>query len=359
MNDPREHTGTRSPGRSRSLDSARGPERPRRPLRVLVAAPLAAAVLGTGALVSIPFVTDGSSEADAPSLATVSEAPLPRLPLEVNERVRYWMERFQTDGRWGFERFLAREGLYGALIREKLRERGMPEELLYLAMIESGFSAGATSHVAAVGLWQFMGPTARQYGLRVDQWVDERRDPVEATDAALDYLQWLHDRYGSWYLAAAAYNAGPARVDRALRRQRAGASGVAAAAAEADTAGDETLYWEVQHDLPRETREHIPRLLAATILARDAERNGFDVTPARPYVFDRVFVPGGTSLSIVARAVGVDAALMRDLNPHLLRGVTPPGGSYALRVPVGSTHQVVAALGRGPWNTGMARRADD
>lgn len=355
MNDPREYTGTRSPGSSRSLDPARSPERSRRPLRVLVAAPLAAFVLGTAALAPFSFGTAPPAD-DRPSLPAVVEAPLPRLPLEVNERVRYWMERFQTDERWGFERFLAREGLYGTLIREKLRERGMPEELLYLAMIESGFSVGATSHVAAVGLWQFMGPTARQYGLRVDQWVDERRDPVEATDAALDYLQWLHDRYGSWYLAAAAYNAGPARVDRALRRQRATAAG---AVAQAEAAGDETLYWEVQHDLPRETREHIPRLLAATILARDAEQNGFDVTPARPYVFDRVFVPGGTSLSVVARAVDADVALVRDLNPHLIRGVTPPGGSYALRVPVGSTHQVVAALGRGSWNTGAVRRADD
>jgi membrane-bound lytic murein transglycosylase D len=353
MNDPREPREPRCPGNSRFSIFAGAFVTPRR--RVLALAAVSAAALCLGAVYTVPLGLDTETvtELESIGLPAVSEAPLPRLPLEVNERVRYWMERFTTDQRWSFERFLAREGLYGTLIREKLRQRGMPEELLYLAMIESGFSVGATSHVAAVGLWQFMGPTARQYGLRVDQWVDERRDPVEATDAALDYLEWLHARYESWYLAAAAYNAGPGRVDRTLRRERASA---AAAVQEAGGSGDETLYWQVQHDLPRETREHVPRLLAATLLARNARRNGFDVTPARPYEFDRVFVPGGTSLSVVARAVGADVALVRDLNPHLIRGVTPPGGSYALRVPVGSTHQVVAALGGGPWGS---HRTDD
>ncbi len=308
------------------------------------------------ALGAMGAVNGGSTDpvADERALPSVADAPLPRLPMEINERVRYWMKRFRTDQRWSFERFLTREGLYGSLIRDKLRERGMPEELLYLAMIESGFSSGATSSVAAVGLWQFMGPTARQYGLRVDQWVDERRDPVKATDAALDYLQWLHDRYESWYLAAAAYNAGPGRVDRVLRRR----PSVATASADGEAAaGDEDLYWSIQHDLPRETREYVPRMLAATLLARDADLNGFDVTPARPYEFDRVWVPGGTSLGVVARAVGSEAAMLRALNPHLVRGVTPPGASYPLRIPVGTTQRVVAALGGGPW--GRFHRADD
>lgn len=343
MNHPRERRDPRSPRSTRSF--------------------LAAFGLGTAALVLVltGFAWSGlegpaNNGRDA-GLPEVSDAPLPRLPVEVNERVRYWMARFTSDQRWSFERFLAREGVYGSLIREKLRARGMPEELLYLAMIESGFSVGATSSVAAVGLWQFMGPTARQYGLRVDQWVDERRDPIEATDAALDYLQWLYDRYDSWYLAAAAYNSGPGRVDRALRRQRAAADAGSEPVVANGEPGDETLYWQVQHDLPPETREHVPRLLAATLLARSAASEGFDIDPARPYEFDRVWVPGGTSLSVVARALDTESALLRDLNPHLVRGVTPPGASYALRVPVGSTHQVVAALGGGPW--GENARADD
>jgi membrane-bound lytic murein transglycosylase D len=333
-------------------------ERGRSRRRALHFSPLPGAAL----LVALAWVgmvgaaaDEDTSTSARPTDASAVEAPIPRLPVEVTERVRYWMKRFQTDQRSSFESFLSREGLYGSLIREKLRARGMPEELLYLAMIESGFSTGATSDVAAVGLWQLMGPTAREYGLRVDLWVDERRDPLEATDAALDYLGWLYERYGSWYLAAAAYNAGPGRVDRALRRG--GASPATRSGATPADAGDENLYWEVQHDLPPETREHVPRLLAATLLARGSERGQFEISPSRPYEFDRVWVPGGTSLAVVARSVGAKVALLRDLNPHLVRDVTPPGASYALRVPVGTTHQVVAALSRGL--RGGSRRADD
>lgn len=261
------------------------------------------------------------------------------LPVEMNARVERWMDRFRTDQRGSFERFLAREGLYGSLIRDKLRERDMPEELIYLAMIESGFSAGATSPVSAAGVWQFMGPTAREYGLRVDRWVDERRDPVKATDAALDYLQWLHERYDSWYLAAAAYNAGFGRVDRVLRAHADGRK------------GDEAIYWEIIEHLPRETREYVPRLLAATMLARQAFREGFEVIPYGPYEYDRVWVPGNTPLAAVARSLDVPAELMGDLNPHLIRGVTPPGTSYGLRVPVGATGDVMASLGARSYQT--------
>ncbi len=147
------------------------------------------------------------------------------LPIEVNERVEHWMVRFSTSDKPEFERTLSRAGLYSDMIRGKLRARGMPEELVYLAMIESGFLTHARSTVSATGMWQFMGPTARAYGLRIDAYVDERRDPVKATDAALDYLSDLYQQYGSWYLAAAAYNAGPTRVSLALARQSGGRAG--------------------------------------------------------------------------------------------------------------------------------------
>lgn len=291
------------------------------------------------------LVSGEAPPTDEPSLPLLEDAAVASLPVDVNERVRYWVKRFTTDERRTFEQFMSREGLYGDLIRAKLAERGMPEELIYLAMIESGFSPSATSHVAAVGLWQFMGPTAQQYGLRVDEWVDERRDPIRATDAALEYLQWLHDRYDSWYLAAAAYNAGPGRVDRALRRG-------GARSAE----GDADLYWEIIDHLPRETREHVPRMLAVTLLARDTDRYEFDIRSAGAYSFDRVWVPGGTPLRVVARALDVPTSELRDLNPHLIRGATPPGGSYGLRVPVGDVARVVASIGGGPWGP---RGADD
>lgn len=303
-----------------------------------------AVALIAGSVAVSPSIGDSS-----PSEVLLSanlDAPVAALPVEVNARVRYWMERFTTDQRSTFELYMSRKGRYEDLVVERLRRRGMPDELLYLAMIESGFLPRASSQVSAVGLWQFMGPTAQQYGLRVDNFVDERRDPLRATDAALTYLQWLHDRYDSWYLAAAAYNAGPGRVDRALRQ-----GGSAAATDDVD------LYWEIIDHLPRETREHVPKLLAATILARNAGALGFQIEPVQPYAFDRVWVPGGTTLRVVARELDVPAQLIRDLNPHLVRGVTPPGGSYGLRVPVGRTAQVVASIGGGRW--GSQRAADD
>jgi membrane-bound lytic murein transglycosylase D len=268
----------------------------------------------------------------SPVAESEPEVVLAEFPITVNERVEGWMDRYLNDQRPQFEHFLSRKGLYSGMIRGKLRERGMPEDLLYLAMIESGFSPRATSRVSASGIWQFMGPTAQDYGLRIDEWVDERRDPIKATDAALDYLEQLHGRFGSWYLAAAAYNAGPSRVARLVRRHH------------GDRWGDEGVYWEILDQLPRETREYVPKLIAATLLASEAESYGFDVETATPYSFDQVFVPGGTRLPGVARSIGVEPSLLRDLNPHLIRGVTPPGISYPVRVPSGTAGDVVASL---------------
>jgi membrane-bound lytic murein transglycosylase D len=296
--------------------------------------------------VAVPMVFSGVEDAPA---REVELAPLPvvlpeataypDLPLEPNERVEYWIRRFTTDQRPTFELFLTQEGAFGDLIRDKLRSRGMPDRLLYLAMIESGLRPRATSRVEAAGVWQFMGPTAEAYGLRVDQWVDERRDPLKATDAALDYLAWLHDYYDSWYMAAAAYNAGPTRVNGVL--QRAGMQ---------DVKGD-SVYWKIRHLLPFETREYVPRLLAAAFLADALHENGFhQVRRETPYEFDRVWVPGGTTLWEVAKGLRVDRDLVWALNPHLIQGRTPPGQAYPLRVPVGSAFQVVASLGGQPWS---------
>jgi membrane-bound lytic murein transglycosylase D len=265
------------------------------------------------------------------------------LPLHINEDVERWIELFQTVLKSDFEIFLSRRGAYGDLVRDALGARGMPEDLLYLAMMESGLKPRAVSNVSAVGLWQFMSPTALQYGLRVDSYVDERRDPIGATEAALEYLDWLHGRFGSWYLAAAAYNAGPGRVERVLRRYADG------------RIGDENLYWEIVDHLPKETREYVPRLIAATILGKDASAYGFVVTSTERYDFELVFVPSGTSLLRVASALEIDVGILRNLNPHLVRGVTPPSELYGVRVPVGGSQRVVASLATGP----DTRRADD
>jgi membrane-bound lytic murein transglycosylase D len=263
-------------------------------------------------------------------------APTLSLPVSMNERVNRWMQRYLTDQRPAFERYLAREGLYAEMIREALRERGMPEDLVYLAAIESGFSPTATSIVSAAGMWQFMGPTARQFGLRIDEYVDERRDPVRATDAALEYLKALYGQFGSWYLAAAAYNAGPGRVARAL------ASHVG------DAAEDDEIYWEIIDALPRETRAYVPKMLALIALGHAAEEYGFEVKRANPVEFDRVWVPAGTTLRWVASAVDVPLSQIRDLNPHLIRGVSPPDGLFPVRVPPGMAPLVVASKG-GRW----------
>jgi membrane-bound lytic murein transglycosylase D len=267
-----------------------------------------------------------------------------QFPIELNERVEHWKVRFSTTAKPEFEETLSRAGLYSDMIRGKLRAREMPEELLYLAMIESGFLTHARSRVEATGMWQFMDPTARAYGLRIDAYVDERRDPVRATDAALDYLNDLFQRYGSWVLAAAAYNAGPTRVSLVVARHSDG------------RVGDESLYWEIIDHLPEETAQYVPKLLAAINIALNAPGFDLDVTLADPYVYDLVWAPGGTSLAEIEKRMGLAEHRMRELNPQLIRGVTPPGSVYPLRVPVGRSYQAMAALA-GPGR--RSRLADD
>lgn len=254
------------------------------------------------------------------------------LPLHADPDVDRWAVRFRREEREAFQRLLERQGVYAELIRSGLRERGMPQELQYLAMLESGYSNRATSEASASGLWQIMEGTALSLGLRVDEWVDERRDPVRSTEAALDYLSWLHGRYGSWYLAAAAYNAGPGKIDWALRTHAGG------------RLGDEALFWEIAPHLPRETQQYVPRLLAAAIVAGNAVAEGFDASSAAPYRYERVFVPGGTSLARVAWILGVEPRTLHALNRHLVQGITPPGEAYPLRVPPGLSDQVVNTL---------------
>lgn len=290
-------------------------------------------LLGTGAVTWRPSRAEVPDAMESPPLEGKAEDLVSvRLPVEVNDRVEHWVQHYLTDQRQLFQRYLTRGGPYAEMIRQKLRARGMPEELLYLAMIESGFSPRAMSQVAASGMWQFMEPTAEAYGLRVDEWVDERQDPVRATNAALDYLERLHGRFGSWYLAAAAYNAGPTRVARILRRHG------------GDATPDDELYWEIIDQLPRETQAYVPKVLAATLLTREAAKYGFDIHADQPYAFHRVFVPGGTSLRSVARSLDLPVSRIRALNPHLIRGITPPDVSYPVRVPVGTSERVVAGL---------------
>jgi len=246
------------------------------------------------------------------------------LPITVNERVEFWMEYFQTRGRERFATYLSRMGRYEELIRSELRARGMPEDLIYLALIESGFSPTATSHAAAVGVWQFIAPTARLYRLEVSRYIDERRDPVKATRAALSYLQALYEKFGSWYLAAAGYNSGENRIERLLREYHDGAR------------GDDELFWQISPYLPSETRNYVPKLIAAAILSKYRDRYGFgDVVPEEALAYEVVTVPDATDLSVIARAAGEKVSVIEALNPQFLRGVTPPERKVEVRVPAG------------------------
>lgn len=176
--------------------------------------------------------------------------------------VSNWVAKFTGSRKHDLETTLDRMEPYVPMIEKKLAERGMPQELVYLALIESGGNAKAKSPVGARGLWQFMAPTAKQYGLKVGRGVDERVQAEKATDAALDYLTDLHDRFGSWYLAAAAYNTGQGRVSKVLRQQL------------GRTKGTDADFYRIAHRLPKETRDYVPKLVAVARIAEQPEKYG-------------------------------------------------------------------------------------
>jgi membrane-bound lytic murein transglycosylase D len=230
--------------------------------------------------------------------------------------------------------YLKRSGRYEGMIRGKLRERGMPEDLLYLSMIESGFNPTARSKAQAVGLWQFIEDTGRRYGLRVDGYVDERRHPEKSTDAALRYLTDLHGQFGSWYLAAAAYNSGENRVARVMRQVT------------GEQRGTDDDFWKIRGRLPAETREYVPLMVAAALVGKEPQKYGLaGVQRWTPLESEEVEVAPGTRLSAVAEAVGVSEDEMKRLNPHLVRAMTPPGSDpYPVAVPTGRTAQYAANI---------------
>jgi membrane-bound lytic murein transglycosylase D len=271
--------------------------------------------------------------ADAVQEAARVATPAPRAhlspyPIVMNEQVRFFFDRFTGERRDVVELWMSRAGRYLGMIRDVLRRNGMPEDLAFTAMIESGFNPLAVSRVGAKGLWQFMATTARQYGLRVDQWVDERLDPEKATGAAAAYFRDLHSIFGSWTLAQAAYNAGEVKVSRALRLSGA------------------RDFWPLTRTalLKRETKEFVPQIQAAVLIGRDPERYGFEVKELEPLAVEHLPVPPHTDLRRLADAAGLSSDSLRSLNPVLVRGVTPPGKPYDLRIPAERRDQVVTAL---------------
>jgi len=211
--------------------------------------------------ISAPVSASGATVSLA-TAATAAAVPAWDLANISNPRVDGWVQRFTTSLKGEISNTLTRGEAYLPMISAKLAERGMPRELAYLPMIESEFRPKARSPVSAVGLWQFMSSTARRFGLSVGRNGDERMNPAKATDAALTYLSQLHDRFGSWYLAAAAYNAGPGTIAQAMKRVLGRSTGT-----DAD-------FYAIAPRLPAETREYVPKLIAAARIGKEPSRYG-------------------------------------------------------------------------------------
>ena len=244
------------------------------------------------------------------------------IPIVFNDAVKYYIQWFTTEKRKVFGNWLKRSRQYVPIIREILKDQGMPEDLVYLAMIESGFNPKAYSSAKACGPWQFIYATGGRYGLKVNYWVDERRDPEKSTVAAAKYLRDLFNQFGCWYLAAAGYNAGEGRVERAIEKHKT------------------NDFWELSNynALPKETRAYIPQLIAAAVIAKDPEKYGFgSITYDAPIRFEFVKVPRATPLSAVAKSASLDLVEVRSINPEIIRGITPPNvDDYKIKLPQGT-----------------------
>lgn len=244
------------------------------------------------------------------------------LPVVENDKVRYFIDYYAHRGSHGFRRWLERSGRYLPMMQAILAEEGLPLDLAYLAMIESGFNEKACSRANAVGPWQFIASTGKIYGLQNGWWRDERRDPVKSTRAAARHLRDLHARFdGDWPLAIAAYNAGAGKVGQAIRR-----------------AGSRD-FWTISRGkyLHAETRNYLPKLYAVLHIAKNPARYGFeDLHYQAPLAFDEVALPSSTDLDIVARLCDVSYEEIQKLNPELKRWCTPPQvAGYKLRIPAG------------------------
>jgi len=235
-----------------------------------------------------------------------------------NEKVDYFLKYFKTKVRERFKIWLSRSSKYLPLISKIFEEHGVAQELIFLPLIESGFSPYATSRAQAVGIWQFMKGTAIKYGLRVDKFVDERRDPEKSAKAAALYLKDLYNMFGSWDFALAAYNAGEGKIMRTM-----------------SSVGSKD-FWEVisHRKIKNETKEYVPRFVAATLIAKEPEEHGFDDIEYETGIeYEEVLLPPKTTLQSVAKAIDVDEEVIKHLNPSIKHGFLPPDTYYPIKVP--------------------------
>lgn len=250
-------------------------------------------------------------------------------PIVLNDQVQYYLDLFQGKQRNYYTAWLARSTAYRPHIEAELKKAGLPRDLVFLAMIESGYNPSAYSPANACGLWQFIEGTGRTYGLKIDAWVDERRDPEKATQAAIAYLSKLHRQFDDWYLAVAAYNTGERRID------------------DISTSIGTKDFWEISatDSLYTETKRYVPKLIAAIIIGRDPKKYGFtDIDYQSPRQHEEISVPGNISLEAVANTGNIPIKELRLLNNELRKNQTPPNGHYSLKVPVGSKELIAANI---------------
>jgi membrane-bound lytic murein transglycosylase D len=257
------------------------------------------------------------------------------IPLVRNKQVDQYINYFQTKGRRQFEIWLKRYVQYKDLILPILKEHELPEEFIYLAMIESGLNPKAYSKANASGMWQFVYATGKQYGLKRNWYLDERRDPVKATHAACRYLKDLNNLFDNWYLALAAYNCGEGRVLRASKLHQT------------------YDFWQLK-SLPKETRNYIPYFLSAAIIAKTPDAYGFKIPKAQPIRFEEVVLENSADLAVLARVAGIKPKTIRNYNPELRQSATPAEGSYTLKLPMGKKEGFLAVWNAIPENERFA-----
>ncbi len=277
-------------------------------------------------------VTQTKDSTQKPGKTEKKEVVTYDFPITINKQVQMYLNLFQTKHRKYYSRWLARSSKYVPYIQEELKKAGLPLDLAYLAMIESGYNPSAYSHAHAAGLWQFIKGTGRNYGLQINSWVDERRNPEKATKSAIAYLSNLYNEFDDWYLAVAAYNAGEGKIGRAIKRYKT------------------HDFWELAQYkyLKLETKRYVPKLIAAIIISKDPEKYGFtNVKYQKPVLYDEYAVPPLTNISAIALACNASVKTLEQLNNELRKNVTPPGSSkYVLRIPQGTKQILTQNLPR-------------
>jgi membrane-bound lytic murein transglycosylase D len=295
----------------------------------------------------VPEITPEQAQKER-ALAETSALPSD-LPIELNDRVLAWIDAYRGHLHDKFQEALTRSGRYIEMIRAVFREEGLPEDLAYIAHVESAYKTHAYSRARAKGLWQFIVGTGTRYGLRRDWWIDERSDPELATRAAAAYLKDLHAMFGDWYLAMAGYNAGEGKIQRAIDRT------------------GYTDFWSIARTshIRLETKNYVPAILAAVVISKNPEKFGFSVEKEPRVEYDSVAIDSATDLGVVAKLVGSDVDTIRDLNPALARLMTPPGyPDFEVHLPSGTGARFAEQFAsipvsqRIPWRTHTVQRGE-